>query len=85
MFFHYKPSFVRDLNKLPHDVQEEALEKIELFKDINNHQKLRVHKLQGKLKDRYSFSVTFAHRIVFKYEEKNTVIFLTIGTHDIYR
>lgn len=85
MQIRFKPSFVRELKRLPHDIQEEAIEKMELFKNIENHQKLKVHKLKGKLQDRYSFSVTYSHRIVFRYEEKNVVIFITIGTHDIYR
>ncbi len=76
---------MRDLKKLSSDIREEALEKMDLFKDLTNHQKLKVHKLQGKLKNRYSFSVTYSHRIVFSYENKDTVIFTAIGTHDIYK
>lgn len=85
MLIRFKPSFVRDLKKLSSDIREEALEKMDLFKDLTNHQKLKVHKLQGKLKNRYSFSVTYSHRIVFSYENKDTVIFTAIGTHDIYK
>lgn len=81
----YKPNFLRDFKKLPTDVQEEAKEKITLFRDVVNHKKLKVHRLNGKLASCYSFSVTFAHRIVFQYESKTSVVFLAIGDHGVYR
>ncbi len=81
----FKPSFVREFVKLPEDLQDDALEKIELFKDTKNHQKLKVHKLKGKLSSYYSFSVTYSHRIVFSYEFKTEVVFLAIGDHDVYK
>lgn len=85
MIVRYKPSFIREFRKLPTDVQEEAKEKIESFKESENHERLRVYKLKGKLKDFYSFSVTYSHRIVFAYENKQTVVFIAIGSHDIYK
>lgn len=85
MVIKYKPSFVREFKKLPVDLQEEALERIDLFKNKTNHKKLKVHKLKGKLKKFYSFSVTYSHRVVFEYENKKDVVFLGIGDHDIYR
>ena len=85
MVIRYKPSFVRDFKKLPTELQEEAFEKIEDFRDSSKHKKLKVHKLKGRLKDFYSFSVTYSHRIVFLYENKQTVTFVAIGDHDIYR
>lgn len=85
MVIRYKPSFVRDFKKLPIELQEEALEKIDLFKDVENHKKLKVHKLKGRLASIYSFSVIYSHRIVFSYESKDTVVFLAVGTHDIYK
>ena len=81
----FKPSFLRDFKRLPAEVQAEAKERIGLFKDSKNHQQLRVHKLKGKLKDHYSFSVTYSHRIVFTYETKQKAVFLAIGNHDVYR
>lgn len=85
MFISYKPSFVREFKKLPGELQEEALERIDLFKDVKNHQKLKVHKLKGRLKDFHSFSVTYSHRIVFSYESKEEIVFIAIGDHDVYK
>ena len=85
MIIRFKPSFVREFKKLPEELREESLERIELFKDTTNHQKLKVHKLQGRLKEFHGFSVTYSHRIVFEYETKETVVFLAIGDHTIYK
>lgn len=85
MLISYKPSFVREFKKLPVELQEEALERIELFKDVENHKKLKVHKLKGRLKNFHSFSVTYSHRIVFSYESKEEVVFIAIGDHDVYK
>jgi mRNA-degrading endonuclease YafQ of YafQ-DinJ toxin-antitoxin module len=81
----YKPSFVRQMNALEKDLAEEAIEKIELFKNKNNHKALRVHKLHGRLAGRFSFSVNFKYRIVFQYVSQNEIVLLGIGDHDAYK
>lgn len=85
MILRYKPSFVREFKKMSPSFREEALERIEQFKKVENHQKLKVHKLKGQLKEYYSFSVTYSHRIVFEYQSKDTAVLLAIGDHDIYK
>ena len=80
----YTSVFVRQLKSLDSDLQSEALEQIELFKNQKNHKRLRVHKLHGSLKDRWSFSVNYRVRIVFRYHTKNEAILLAIGTHEVY-
>lgn len=83
--FVYAPVFVRQYSKLDKNLQEEVLEKLEMFKNTSNHKKLRVHKLKGSLKDCYSFSVNYSHRIVFSYSTKSEVNILSVGDHDIYK
>lgn len=85
MLIRYKPSFVRDFKKLPSGLQEDILEKIELFRIVENHDKLKIHKLNGRLKDFYSFSVTYSHRIVFQYEAREEIVFVAVGNHDVYK
>ncbi len=80
----FKPSFIREFKKLPQALQDEAREKIHLFKDESNHQDLRVHKLKGRLRTYHSFSVNYSYRIVFEWESKTTAVLLMIGTHDVY-
>lgn len=82
----YAPAFVRMLREPPQDLISEAKEKIDLFRDPANHKALKVHKLRGKLKDRFSFSVNYKTRIVFRYLNTNPreALLLVIGDHDIY-
>ena len=81
----YTPSFVRHFGAFESGLQEETLEKIELFKNIQNHKSLKVHKLTGPLKGRYGFSVNYRIRIVFIYLDKSEALLLAIGSHDVYR
>lgn len=81
----FKPTFVRQFNKLEDLVQEEVLKVVELLKDKKYYKQLRVHKLRGRLKDCYSCSVTYNHRLVFIYETKQRIAVLSVGTHDVYR
>ena len=81
----YAQAFVRAMKRLPNDLQEEALEKIELFRIEKNHTHLKVHKLKGRLEGRFSFSVNFKVRIIFQYLSPKKTVLLSIGDHDIYK
>jgi len=80
----FTSQFLRQLKKLNPSLQDEALEKIEDFKNIKNHEKLKVHKLQGVLSGSFSFSVNYSYRILFEYISKNEVVLFKIGNHEIY-
>jgi len=81
----YAPIFLKQASDFESSLQEEVSEKITLFKDKNNHKSLKVHKLHGGLRDRYSFSVNYKIRIVFRYLSKNEVVLLGVGDHDLYK
>jgi len=81
----FLPSFARKFNRLEVALQDEVMEKIELFKDEKNHKYLKVHKLHGVLSGRYSFSVNYKTRIVFSYLSKNEAVLLAVGDHDVYK
>ena len=80
----YQNSFLRQLKKLPKDLKEEALEKIDLFKEDPINKQLKTHKLKGKFAGLYSFSVNYSYRIIFEIIEDN-YHFLEFGDHDIYK
>ena len=80
----FKPTFVLQFNRLEFALQEEVLEKIEFFQNTENHEKLKVHRLKGRLSGRYSFSVNFKTRIVFSYVSKKEVVLLAVGDNDVY-
>ena len=79
------PQFRKQFRKLEKLLQEEILEKIELFKDNKSNKQLKVHKLKGRLKGRYSFSVNYQFRIVFMYISKQEVVLLAVGYHEVYK
>ena len=51
------------------------------------HPSLRLHKLEGKLKGKYSVSITMAYRIIITFAvTEDGIVFLDIGPHDeVYR
>ena len=81
----FTPAFVKQFNSLPNELQEEILEKTELFKDIKNHKMLKVHKLHGRFASRYGFSIDYKNRIIFSYFKKDETVFMAVGDHDIYK
>jgi mRNA-degrading endonuclease YafQ of YafQ-DinJ toxin-antitoxin module len=81
----YAPVFVKKFNKLDKDFQDEVIEKIEMFKNKDNHILLKVHKLHGILKDKYSFSIDYNTRIIFAWNDKKEALFYSIGNHDSYK
>lgn len=81
----YAPVFVKQLKNLELSLQDEVLEKIDVFKNKDNHKILKVHKLHGKFTDRFSFSVNYKTRIIFKYLTKDEIALLFVGDHDLYK
>lgn len=82
----YTQPFIKQFNSLEEDLQDEVCEKIELFKNRDNHTQLKVHKLKGRLKGRYSFSVNYKIRIIFEYTlSKKEAALLVIGDHAVYK
>jgi len=78
----YSTRFIRAFRNIEPDLQEEVIEKVELLKDQKNHQRLKVHKLTGKLKSIWSFSVNYRIRITFARPKKGALVLETVGTHD---
>lgn len=42
---------------------------------------LKTHKLSGKLKDLWAFSISYDQRFIFEFVDNNTIIAKDIGTH----
>lgn len=80
----YTGAFFKRLRKYEGDFQEVIFEKIEEFRHLENHKRLRVHKLHGKFSGCFSFSVGYKTRIVFEYISKKEVALLSVGDHEIY-
>lgn len=81
----YSPRFAKSYKKLPKKIKLLAEGREEIFRQDPFDPRLKTHKLKGELKDFYSFSPSYHWRIVFHFEDKDTIIFDNIGTHEIYK
>jgi mRNA-degrading endonuclease YafQ of YafQ-DinJ toxin-antitoxin module len=81
----FSPGFLNSLHGFLPALQEEVLEKVEKFSNPKNHQILKVHKLKGRLRGCFSFSVNYHIKIVFEYVGKpKRAYLLAVGDHDVY-
>ncbi len=78
----YTAKFLRMYKGLEQRLKEEVKEKISLFRSEKNHASLKIHRLHGRFKSCFSFTINYKIRIVFKYEDKKTVNLLYVGSHD---
>lgn len=68
-------------------LQKLADQRIDLFRDNLFDSRLDTHRLHGKLKNQWSFSVDGRNRILFEFldKRKEDLVFLDIGDHSIYK
>ena len=85
MKVYYSSKFAKEYKRLPKKVKLLAEKKEITFRKNPFDKSLKTHKLSGKLKDYYSFSIDYQHRIIFEFAEKDVVWFHSVGTHEIYR
>ncbi len=70
---------------MPKEVKNKAFVKENIFR-INPHDtRLDTHKLHGKYKDYFAFTVVGQYRIMFSFNKSGNVEFINIGTHEIYK
>lgn len=64
------------------DLRERFWRAMELFSRNPFHQKLRTHKLSGKLEGLWAFSVSYDCRVVFEFLNGDEVLLVDIGGHE---
>lgn len=84
MTIEYSPTFQRSYRKLPSKTRILAEVREEIFREDPFDDRLNTHKLHGRLKGYWSFSVDYKYRIIFEFSGKERVYFHNIGGHDIY-
>ncbi|MEK9209320.1 MAG: type II toxin-antitoxin system mRNA interferase toxin, RelE/StbE family [Patescibacteria group bacterium] len=63
-----------------------AEEKEKIFRENLFDPRLKTHKLSGKLKDFWAFSVDYKYRIIFEIsKDKKTIYFHSVSDYDIYK
>jgi len=80
----YHPDFQKEYRTLPEHIQRLAEKKESIFRKNPFDRRLKTHKLHGGLVTFYSWSINQQYRILFRILN-NTVRFLSVGTHDIYK
>lgn len=79
--------FKKVFKRLPKQIRQKMEEKENIFRDNPFSLILSTHKLHGKYKNYWSFSVDNSYRIMFKFlnSNKTKAAFIDIGTHKIYK
>lgn len=81
---YYSSHFKKKAQKYRH-LRKKILRRIAIFKKDPFDKRLGAHKLSGRLKSYWSFSVDYRVRILFEFIDEESVGFIDIGTHGIYR
>ncbi|HSX40347.1 MAG TPA: type II toxin-antitoxin system mRNA interferase toxin, RelE/StbE family [Candidatus Saccharimonadales bacterium] len=84
MRIYYSSKFAKEYKKLPKSVKIAAEKREKLFRKSPRHPSLKTHKLTGKLKSFWAFSIDYHYRIIFEFRDKDEVWFHSVGTHAIY-
>ncbi len=79
------PKFKKSLKDVPRHIADKLEKKKKIFRQNPFHPSLKTHKLKGRLKDYYSFSVNYSYRVIFKFMDEGKALFVNIGTHEVYK
>ena len=84
----FSSSFKRALKKRIQGqsyLEEKFWHRVEIFMNDPFDNSLKTHKLSGRLKELWSFSVDYDNRVIFYFAnvQKNKVVFVDIGKHDV--
>jgi len=85
MQIYYSSKFAKEYRQLPKNIKLQAEKQEQYFRLTPFNPRLKTHKLTGKLKDFWSFSINYQYRIIFEFADENTVWFHSVGTHSIYK
>lgn len=77
--------FRRSFRRLPGNIQELFARKEVWFKADAFDSRLRTHRLHGKLKGFWAYSISHQYRVLFRFVNARTVAYLDVGTHEVYR
>ncbi len=64
------------------ELKQKFWKAIRLFSKNPFHQKLRTHKLSGKLEGLWAFAVTYDCRVIFKFVNGDRVLLVDVGSHE---
>lgn len=80
----FSSKFRRSYKKLSQELKKQAKEKEKIFRINPFDARLKTHKLHGKYKEYWSFSISGPHRIMLDFISEKEIVFIDVGDHDIY-
>ena len=84
MKIYYSSKFKREYKKLPMHIKKLAEERERVFRGDPFDRALETHKLHGRFKEYWAFSIDEIYRIIFEFVKKDIVWFHSVGDHSIY-
>lgn len=85
----YDKPFVRQLKKYTKRLSTKELvvlkRRLRIFEQDAFDARLDTHKLKGSFAGYLAFSISYSDRIIFRFLNGNSVLFIDIDNHDIYR
>jgi len=82
---YYSSKFASEYKKLLKSIKILAEEKERIFRQDPFDSRLNTHKLHGRLKEYWAFSVGSKYRIIFEFAESDIIWFHSIGDHSVYQ
>ena len=78
--------FTERFHELPVAIQRKLEKQSRIFTTNPFHPSLHTEKLQPKEKQYWSFRVDRSYRVLFRFNDRNQILLITVGTHDwVYR
>lgn len=74
--------FERRYKKLSLLVKKKAVERGKIFIDNPFDSRLDTHKLHGKKKEEWAYSIDYHYRISFIFVGEEEILYTNVGTHD---
>lgn len=84
MKIYYSSKFAREYKRLSLSIKKVAENREKIFREDPFDTRLNTHKLKGKLKFFWSFSVNNQYRIIFEFADRDIIWFHSVGDHSIY-
>lgn len=80
----FEKAFEKYTKKLSPIERKEVRARLRVFQTDAFDVRLKTHKLHGELRVYWSFSISRQHRIIFRFINATTVLFVDVGGHEIY-
>lgn len=81
----YSSKFQKRFKSLPQRIQKKSFKCEKIFRINCFSEFLKTHKLKGQYQNYLVFSIDYSYKIIFRFITEQTVLFIDVGTHNIYQ